>query len=354
MSKAGWDVPPGADPAYFYWEPAPSPAGGAGISGESVQELDGRAPSDHSFWTFATVAIVGAALLAAAVCLVASASKILAPSMYADPAETGELTAPAYGSRRSLLRHQRREPRQWPHTKDRVLRVPLPSKRPQKHPRATSSPPATLREEIFPVSQIGATPPSGGACGPAFYAYCPVPRQEYRARGRTCVPSTADRVAVCNRGPNRFASLEECYRACGLLQGPARDDCFEQTLFTACQRQDLVRSWWHFNGRRCAEWSFPQGDCPVNGTDVYDSLQECRAKCEAGDDGRRPRCQPPASTTCQVDLLRFPYFARILPSGRGHCMKAAVNTLLIHRCLIGANRFGTKAACVDACFHRPH
>ncbi|KAK8778777.1 hypothetical protein V5799_019881 [Amblyomma americanum] len=194
-----------------------------------------------------------------------------------------------------------------------------------------------------------------GACGVAFYTYCPVLRDEYRAstRDRMCVPSGADRVAVCNRGRNRFASLEECHRACALLQGPTRETCYEQPLFTACHKQDVVGAWWYFDGFRCAEWDFPHGECPLNstggGVDVYSSLDECRAQCDAG--GRR-RCRPPASATCDSGQLRFPYFARLLPNGRGLCASASLGTLFAHRCLVGANRFDSLATCRDTCLRQ--
>ncbi|KAL3216020.1 hypothetical protein MRX96_033205 [Rhipicephalus microplus] len=186
-------------------------------------------------------------------------------------------------------------------------------------------------------------------CGAVYYTYCPALKDEYRASSEGCVSSGADHVAVCNRGSNRFSSIEECYRDCGLLRGPRRDVCFEQPLFTTCERQDVTGRWWYFDGRRCAEWDFPHGECPVNGTgNIHASLQDCRHQCEGERDGRRPRCRLLESATCAEDQLRFPYFARILPSGRGLCVRASLNALLTHRCLVGANRFDSMAACRDA------
>ncbi|KAL1487186.1 hypothetical protein MTO96_031068 [Rhipicephalus appendiculatus] len=211
---------------------------------------------------------------------------------------------------------------------------------------AGSGLPAGSSEARGPTTP-GSTP--ANVCGAAYYTYCPALKDEYRASSAGCVSSGADRVAVCNRGSNRFSSLEECYRDCGLLQGPRRDACFEQPLFTACERRDVTGRWWYFDGRRCAEWDFPQGECPVNGTvKIHASLQDCRDYCEGEREGF-PVCRPPASATCAQDQLRFPYFARILPSGRGLCVRASLNVLLTHRCLVGANRFDTMAACRGAC-----
>ncbi|KAL3213095.1 hypothetical protein MRX96_035668, partial [Rhipicephalus microplus] len=101
------------------------------------------------------------------------------------------------------------------------------------------------------------------------------------------------------------------------------------------------------------EWDFTNGECPVNGTgNIHALLQDCRDQCEGERDGRLRRCRPPESATCAEDQLRFPYFARILPSGRGLCVRASLNALLTHRCLVGANRFDTMAACRDACQRR--
>ncbi|KAH6943242.1 hypothetical protein HPB50_017968 [Hyalomma asiaticum] len=197
-------------------------------------------------------------------------------------------------------------------------------------------------------SAPGSTP--ANLCGTAYYTYCPALKDEYRASKAACVSSGADHVAVCTRGSNRFSSLERCYQACGLLQGPNRDACFEQPLFTACQRQDVTASWWYFDGRRCTEWHFPRGECPANGTGrLHATQKECRDQCEGRSEGRDPQCRPPASRTCEDDQLKFPYFARILPSGRGLCVRASLNALLTHRCLVGANRFDTMEACRDAC-----
>nr|XP_050037982.2 uncharacterized protein LOC126534787 [Dermacentor andersoni] len=204
-------------------------------------------------------------------------------------------------------------------------------------------------------------------CGRSFYTYCPVLHQEayYSAHERRCLLTTADAMRVCNRSPNRFASFAACYNACGRLHGSMADRCFEKTLFTDCDRQDVLYSWWVFSGKNCVRWNFPRGLCPddkESGTAVFANHSACVVRCLSSpkadeisafnDSERSGRCRQPKAKICTSEQLRFPYFADILGSGRGHCIRATSETLLMHRCLVGANRFGTVAACSEACERR--
>ncbi|KAH8027781.1 hypothetical protein HPB51_009663 [Rhipicephalus microplus] len=58
----------------------------------------------------------------------------------------------------------------------------------------------------------------------------------YSTREGRCLLTTADAVRVCNRSPNRFASIDACYNSCGRMHGPMADRCFDKTLFTDCNR----------------------------------------------------------------------------------------------------------------------
>ncbi|KAH7931504.1 hypothetical protein HPB51_029833 [Rhipicephalus microplus] len=209
----------------------------------------------------------------------------------------------------------------------------------------------TKRMHRQPLSTIG----PNHVCSRSFYTYCPVLNQEayYSAREGRCLLTTADAVRVCNHSPNRFASIDACYNSCGRMHGPMADRCFEKTLFTDCNRQDVWQNWWVFSGEDCVQWGFPRGLCPDDdGSDVVVFADEaaCVERClSSKDGGENRRCRRPKAKSCTEEQLRFPYFAEILASGRGHCVKATVENLLMHRCLIGANQFNSVSACREAC-----
>ncbi|XP_075539348.1 uncharacterized protein LOC142574057 [Dermacentor variabilis] len=100
------------------------------------------------------------------------------------------------------------------------------------------------------------------SCSRHVYTHCGRPKSEfyYSADQRACVPAAADTVHVCNRGSNRFLSLESCLTSC--VNGRrVSDRCYESTLFFPCARQDVLDVPWYFDGKRCAAWTFPQGTC---------------------------------------------------------------------------------------------
>ncbi|KAL3197783.1 hypothetical protein MRX96_044713 [Rhipicephalus microplus] len=231
--------------------------------------------------------------------------------------------------------------------------------------------------------------PTRHKCGVAFYTYCSETRHGiyYRHGTRSCVRTRTDHVQVCNRSPNRFATLQACKNSCMHNELPA-EPCFEKALFSWCssdanlftaaaditcaiqRRQDVSATWWLFNGKHCRPWHFPGGLCPdFAETDVFASQHECMRRCFSlrhapvrTHAGRRRRvpCRPPkAGTVCKVDVLKFPYFADITTgSGRVRCLKASSSYLLGHRCLIGSNHFPTETACKRTCVnsapgHRP-
>ncbi|XP_077491749.1 uncharacterized protein LOC144102322 [Amblyomma americanum] len=360
-------IPWVADTSYFHWAPgsearrldAPSCDGGADSSASGASGANasgGRFRPSRPFLACTVAGLIGATLLAATICLAASSNWMLLSSAVSDAGANTSRERRGPPRLGLLLRRQSGNRSKSVSEETRSLQVSLATESVEgSQPLADSTMARGNWTESIAVTEPPTSPTPAGACGVAFYTYCPILRDEYRAstRDRMCVPSGADRVAVCNRGRNRFASLEECHRACALLQGPTRETCYEQPLFTACHRQDVVGAWWYFDGFRCAEWDFPHGECPLNstggGVDVYSSLDECRAQCDAG--GRR-RCRPPASATCDSGQLRFPYFARLLPNGRGLCASASLGTLFAHRCLVGANRFDSLATCRDTCLRQ--
>ncbi|KAL3222914.1 hypothetical protein MRX96_028284 [Rhipicephalus microplus] len=189
------------------------------------------------------------------------------------------------------------------------------------------------------------------------------------------------RCACATGPPNRFASIDACYNSCGRMHGPMADRCFDKTLFTDCnsvkqcheayfltlvhiqnakiipivvyQIGNIWHNWWVFSGEDCVQWGFPRGLCPDDdGSDVNVFADEaaCVEQCLSSKDGEENRrCRRPKAKSYTEEQLRFPYFAEILASGRGHCVKATVENLLMYRCLIGANQFNSVSACREAC-----
>ncbi|KAL3204272.1 hypothetical protein MRX96_041296 [Rhipicephalus microplus] len=190
-------------------------------------------------------------------------------------------------------------------------------------------------------------------CGAVFYTYCRNPRREflYRASLNACLAAADDHPAqLCNRGTNRFSSWRDCERKCVLTE-PPHEPCEDKTLLVGCRRQDVRSSWWWFDGRVCLAWNFPAGGCPANGTAVFATANQCTARCT---NRRYPPCTTPRTVPCSSEQLKFPFFAAEAPSsaavrGRRHCFRLTRRVLESHRCLTGANRFMTKAACEQAC-----
>ncbi|KAL1478439.1 hypothetical protein MTO96_016277 [Rhipicephalus appendiculatus] len=194
--------------------------------------------------------------------------------------------------------------------------------------------------------------PAKPECGAVFYTYCRKSRREflYRASLNACLAAADDRPAqLCNRGTNRFSSWRDCETRCVLAE-PPHEACVDKTLLLGCRRQDVRSSWWWFDGRGCLAWNFPAGGCPANGSAVFATANQCMARCT---NPRYPPCSAPRTVPCSSEQLKFPFFAAEAPSsavqGRRHCFRLTRRVLESHRCLTGANRFITKAACEQAC-----
>ncbi|KAH7938063.1 hypothetical protein HPB49_019616 [Dermacentor silvarum] len=204
--------------------------------------------------------------------------------------------------------------------------------------------------------------PANHRCGVAFYTYCSETRHDvyYQHATRSCVPTLTDHVQVCNHSPNRFATLQACQQSCIHSELPS-ESCFERTLFAWCRRQDVSATWWSFDGKHCRPWHFPKGLCPdFAEADVFASQHECMRRCfplrrvsfrrQAGRRRSAPCRRPKAGTVCDVDVVKFPYFADISPgNGRVRCLKSSASHLLDHRCLVGSNRFLSETACKRTC-----
>ncbi|XP_065303720.2 uncharacterized protein [Dermacentor albipictus] len=187
------------------------------------------------------------------------------------------------------------------------------------------------------------------SCSRHVYTHCVRPKPEfyYSADRRACVPAAADTVHVCNRGSNRFSSLESCLTSC--VNGRrVSDRCYESTLFFPCDRQDVLDVPWYFDGNRCAAWTFPQGTClSVARRGVFRSSEECRRRCVLRTE---PECdETPPVQACSPRQLRHPYFADMKARGGARCVNASRRTLQSRRCLVGSNQFASLAACRKAC-----
>ncbi|KAH7977824.1 hypothetical protein HPB49_003701 [Dermacentor silvarum] len=188
-------------------------------------------------------------------------------------------------------------------------------------------------------------------CGAPQFTLCAESRREffYRAEAGTCAVATQAASSFCNRSPNRFASLRSCRRSCVDAIMPAQR-CFDKPVLGGCSGNLVATAWWFFDGRRCVQWQFPGGQCPVPGH-AFRSLAQCHRQCGAGRKSRKPawRCRRPSSRTCSGQQLRFPYFAHMSRSGRILCLQVSADRVLQQRCLVGANRFHSLAGCRAAC-----
>ncbi|KAH7958049.1 hypothetical protein HPB51_027965 [Rhipicephalus microplus] len=189
-------------------------------------------------------------------------------------------------------------------------------------------------------------------CGAVFYTYCRKPRREflYRASLNACLAAADDRPAqLCNRGTNRFSSWRDCERKCVLTE-PPHERCEDKTLLVGCRRTSALAG-----GGSMAGCAWPGTSQPVDAlptvTAVFATANQCTARCT---NRRYPPCTTPRTVPCSSEQLKFPFFAAEAPSsaavrGRRHCFRLTRRVLESHRCLTGANRFMTKAACEQAC-----
>ncbi|KAH7974326.1 hypothetical protein HPB49_014176 [Dermacentor silvarum] len=184
-------------------------------------------------------------------------------------------------------------------------------------------------------------------CGQPAFRLCSggPPEFYYNSSDHACMMLSPRRAGLCNRGRNRFTSMESCRQQCMERNTPAVD-CYKKAVFAECQARDVVETWWHVDGKGCRRWRFPQGRCPSLDADVFRTSLECVRRCaeRAG-----PPCRVPRAVPCEAKQLRYGYVAdasrhgararrcRELPSAGGGGAR--------QHCLAGANRFPTMEAC---------
>ncbi|KAL1426226.1 hypothetical protein MTO96_018411 [Rhipicephalus appendiculatus] len=191
--------------------------------------------------------------------------------------------------------------------------------------------------------------------GPGTKRFCSTGPAEFYYNGtrQACMMLTPDGAGLCNRGRNRFTSLESCQQQC-VDGGEPAPECYEKAVFAECEARDVVDAWWwYLEGRGCRHWRFPRGHCP-DGGDVFPTSLECVRRCVDAK-GREPACVAPRGVACDVKHLRFSYFADASPRGSGarRCrqLPSAGGEARMQHCLAGANKFPTLEACQKRCVH---
>lgn len=183
-------------------------------------------------------------------------------------------------------------------------------------------------------------------CQEPSHTYCTGsdPEYFYSSLADACVLASENPVQLCNRGRNKFSSLNRCEMHCVRAEQPHLD-CLEKPQFTACKSDDMKSSPWYFDGKRCTPWGFHNGRCPSNDSLVFTTASDCATRCS---DPRFVACSLPEPVDCEHEQQRFPYFAVHSPEGV-RCLSASVAELRGHLCMDGLNRFKTSQACENAC-----
>ncbi|KAL1480137.1 hypothetical protein MTO96_051288 [Rhipicephalus appendiculatus] len=193
----------------------------------------------------------------------------------------------------------------------------------------------------------------GEECRRYYYTYCshPVPLFHYDPELRVCVPTSDGGSQLCNHGSNRFSSWEHCRENC-LKPDRVSKRCMENTLFLPCTRQDVMGTFWYFDGRACVTWDFPRGNCPQSHRGVYETFRDCSRQCEGKQGQNRAdptHCGIPEPGACGLKHLKYAYFADMQAEGSARCANASRTSLVARRCLVGSNQFHSLEACQGAC-----
>ncbi|XP_070395726.1 uncharacterized protein [Dermacentor albipictus] len=206
--------------------------------------------------------------------------------------------------------------------------------------------------------------PSSKKCGDALYTFCGMLYQlyHYRASSNECVFTVTENVRVCNRSPDRFATMDDCRRVCVVpgindLVADRPKVCSTGPLFAPCTWRDVKPTWAIFDGVRCVRWPFPDGLCPAtNNTAVFSSRQECAHRClqveEWGTSSPREPCPvgPGPAEVCRPEVLRFPYFSH---HSANKCFEASEDFLARRRCLAAPTLFVNEQKCREKCMGNP-
>ncbi|XP_070384798.1 uncharacterized protein [Dermacentor albipictus] len=208
-------------------------------------------------------------------------------------------------------------------------------------------------QHLGQLESAGAEKYVGEECRRYYYTYCahPMPLFHYDPEQRVCVSTSDDGGQLCNHGSNRFSSWETCRASC-LQADRVSESCSENTLFLPCTRQDVVATFWYFDGRACTTWDYPRGNCPQSRRGVYETFRECSRQCEGkkGDvQADSERCGVPEAGACSLKHLKYPFFADMQAEGSARCVNVSRASLL--RCLVGSNQFHSLEACQRTCLH---
>nr|XP_050027915.2 uncharacterized protein LOC126523307 [Dermacentor andersoni] len=202
-------------------------------------------------------------------------------------------------------------------------------------------------------------------CGDALYTFCNMLYQlyHYRASSNECVFTVTENVRVCNRSPDRFATMDDCQRVCVVpgindLVADRPKVCSTGPLFAPCNWRDVKPTWAIFDGVRCVRWPFPDGLCPAaNNTAVFSSRQECADRClkaveEWSASPPRDPCPvgPGPAEVCGPEVLRFPYFSH---HSANKCFVASEDFLARRRCLTAPTLFVNEQKCREKCMGNP-
>ncbi|XP_070395728.1 uncharacterized protein [Dermacentor albipictus] len=205
-------------------------------------------------------------------------------------------------------------------------------------------------------SMDGLTPDN---CTTSVYTFCHqfFRLYHYRPSTNTCMSTQEDPAQMCNRSPDRFATMAECRRTC--LHSRRRPEvCHSGPLFSECTWRDVKPKWSFFDGTRCKRWPFPEGLCPApNNERVFTDHRKCDRRCKPPrnmSDGSPKPCSSGMgrAVTCTANVLRYPYFASY-SSGKFGCFRASVQLLSTHHCLVSRALFANRADCRKTCVEVP-
>ncbi|XP_054922732.2 uncharacterized protein [Dermacentor andersoni] len=223
--------------------------------------------------------------------------------------------------------------------------------------KRTAQPKRGFSEADTPEFSMGGLPPAN--CTKLVYTFCHqfFRLYHYRPSTNTCVSTQEDPAQMCNRSPDRFATMAGCRRMC--VQSRRRPErCDSGPLFSECTWRDVKPKWSFFDGTRCKRWPFPEGLCPApNNERVFTDRRNCDRRCKPPrnmSDGSPKPCSSGTgrAVTCTANVLRFPYFASY-SSGKFDCFRASVQLLSTHHCLVSRALFANRADCRKTCVEVP-
>ncbi|XP_077512403.1 papilin-like [Amblyomma americanum] len=172
-----------------------------------------------------------------------------------------------------------------------------------------------------------------------------------------CLSVRAEEHSVCNTGPNRFATEEDCLREC---VRPQRKDnkCSISRELAPCEENHINVTWWFydFGLYACTQWTYDTGKCPAihSGVNYFTTQKDCIAACTPRGLKKPAPCYAPTfGYTCPASVMKEPYFAHQYADGTWRCHKADISTIREHRCIEEKWRFDTEEDCKATCVGNP-